>query len=478
VTSDETAAKEEWTMQASVADVFAQDLKDRLRGEVIGREDRGYDEARRVWNAMIDKRPGLIVRPRSAGDVVAAVDLARGRGLPVAVRCGGHSVAGKGACEDGLLIDLSLMKGVQVDQARRTARANGGVLWGEFDRETQAFGLATPGGRVTGTGLGGFTLGGGYGWLSPRYGLACDNLVSADVVTADGRLLTATESENEDLFWGLRGGGGNFGVVTSFEFRLHRVGPMVVGGMLMHPLEQAQEVLRAYRDYVDAGPDELATAFAFFPAPPEEFVPRDLRGKTVLGLIACHCGELEDGERAVKPLRALGPPAVDLIGPMPYTDLQALLDPTAPPGWRWYNTGEHLRSLTDPAIDVLTSHAPQGLARLTQAIVFRHGGAVSRVEDAATAFGNRDAPYLLHPLAAWLEPEDDERHIGWLRELVREMEPFKTGGIYLNFTPEGDERLPDSFGAAKYARLVALKDKYDPTNTFRINQNVPPSGAR
>jgi FAD/FMN-containing dehydrogenase len=462
--------------QASVADAPAQDLKDRLRGEVIGRDDPGYDEARRVWNAMIDKRPALIVRPRDAGDVVAAVDLARKRGLPVAVRCGGHSVAGKGVCEDGLLLDLSLMKGVRVDPARRTARAHGGVLWDEFDHETQAFGLATPGGRVTTTGLGGFTLGGGYGWLSPKYGLACDNLVSADVVTADGRLLTASERENEDLFWGLRGGGGNFGVVTSFEFRLHPVGPTVVAGMLMHPLEQAGEVLRAYRDYVDAGPDELATAFALFPAPPEEFVPRHLRGKTVLGIIACHCGELEDGERAVEPLRAFGPPAVDLIGPMPYTDLQALLDPTAPPGWRWYNTGEHLRGLTDPAIDVLTSHAPQDLAPLTQAIVFRHGGAVSRVEDAATAFGNRKAPYLLHPLAAWLKPEDDERHIAWLRELVREMEPFKTGGIYLNFTPEGDERMPDAFGPAKYARLVALKDKYDPTNMFRFNQNVPPSG--
>jgi FAD/FMN-containing dehydrogenase len=463
--------------RAAVGDVLARDLKERLRGDIIGREDPGYDEARRVWNAMIDKRPGLIVRPRGAGDVVAAVELARERGLPVAVRCGGHSVAGKGVCEGGLLIDLSLMKGVQVDPARRTARANGGVLWGEFDRETQAFGLATPGGRVPGTGLGGFTLGGGYGWLSPKHGLACDNLVSADVVTGDGRLLRASASENEDLFWGLRGGGGNFGVVTSFEFRLHRVGPMIVGGMLMHPLEQAGEVLRAYRDYVDQGPDELATAFALFPAPPEEFVPQDLRGKTVLGLIACHCGELEDGERVVEPLRALGPPAVDLIGPMPYTDLQALLDPTAPPGWRWYNTGEHLRGLSDQAIDVLTSHAPQGLAPLTQAIVFRHGGAVSRVEDAATAFGNRDAPYLLHPLAAWLAPEDDERHIAWLRELVREMEPFKTGGIYLNFTPEGDERMSDAFGAGTYERLVALKDKYDPTNMFRFNQNVPPSGT-
>jgi FAD/FMN-containing dehydrogenase len=290
-------------------------------------------------------------------------------------------------------------------------------------------------------------------------------------------VLTASESENADLFWGLRGGGGNFGVVTSFEFRVHPVGPMVVGGMLMHPLERAGEVLRAYRDYVDAGPDELATAFAFFPAPPEEFVPEHLHGKTVLGIIACHCGELEEGERRVAPLREIGPPAVDLIGPMPYTDLQALLDPTAPTGWRWYNTGEHLSELTDPAIDALTNHAPQGLAPLTQIIVFRHGGAVSRVGDGETAFGNRDAAYLLHPLAAWMEPDDDERHIAWLRELIREMEPFKTGGVYLNFTPDEDERVPDAYGADKHARLVALKDKYDPDNVFRFNHNIRPSGA-
>ena len=455
----------------------AQDLRHELPGEVIAPNDPGYDEARRVWNAMIDKRPGVIVRPRGADDVVAAVDHARKRELPVAVRCGGHSVAGKSVCDDGLLIDLSLMKGVRVDPDCRTARANGGVLWGEFDRETQAFGLATPGGRVTTTGIGGFTLGGGYGWLSPKYGLACDNLISAEVVTADGRLLTASETENEDLFWGLRGGGGNFGIVTSFEFRLHPVGPTVVGGMLMHPLERAGEVLRAYRDYVDAGPDELATAFGLFPAPPEEFVPEYLRGETVLGIIACHCGELEDGERQVAPLREIGPPAVDLIGPMPYTELQALLDPTAPPGWRWYNTGEHLSGLTDPAIDTLVSHAPEGYAPLTQTIMFRHGGAVSRVDDAETAFVNREAAYLLHPLAAWLEPEDDERHIAWLRALVRAIEPFKTGGVYLNFTPDDDALVPDAYGADKHARLIALKDKYDPDNLFRFNHNIRPSGS-
>jgi FAD/FMN-containing dehydrogenase len=463
--------------QSAELEVAVKELNGRFSGEVIPPDDRGYDEARRVWNAMIDKRPALIARPRDAADVAGAVDFAREQGLSVAVRCGGHSVAGKGVCDDGLLIDLSLMKGVHVDPKRRTARANAGVLWGEYDKETQAFGLATPGGRVTTTGIGGFTLGGGYGWLSPRYGLACDNLVSAEVVTADGRLLTASDAENEELLWGLRGGGGNFGVVTSYEFRLHPVGPTIVGGMLIHPLEQASEVLGAYRDYADDGPDELATAFAFFPAPPEPFIPEQLHGRTVLGIIACHCGELKEGERVVRPLKELGPPAVDLVGPLPYTDLQALLDPTAPPGWRWYNTGEHLSGLTDRAIDVLTGHAPQGLAPLTQIIVFRHGGVVSRLGDDETAFSNREPAYLLHPLAAWMEPEDDERHIAWLRELVRDMEQFKTGGVYLNFSPEGEERLLDGYGREKYDRLAALKQRYDPANVFRFNHNIRPAAT-
>lgn len=461
------------TNELSATDELAQDLS----GELIVPSDRRYEETRGVWNAMIDKRPALIVRPRGVADVIGAVDFARDNSLPVAVRCGGHSVAGKGTCDDGLLIDLSLMKGVRVDPLRRTARANGGVLWAEYDRETQAFGLASPGGRVTTTGIGGFTLGGGYGWLSPKYGLACDNLTSVDVVTAEGRFLTASEEENEDLFWGLRGGSSNFGVVTSFEFRLHAVGPIVVGGMLMHPLEQAGEVLRDYRDYVGDGPDELATAFAFFPAPPEQFVPEHLHGKTVLGIIVCYCGEVVEGERVVHPLKKLGPPAVNLVGPMPYTALQALLDPTAPPGWRWYNTGEHLSDLPDQSIDALVDHAPKGLAPLTQIIVFRHGGAVSRVDDAETAFSNRETTYLLHPLAAWMEPEEDERHITWLRGLVGAMEPYKTGGVYLNFMPEDDERLLDGYGAEKYRRLVALKEKYDPTNMFRFNHNVRPTEA-
>jgi FAD/FMN-containing dehydrogenase len=463
--------------QPSALDDVLREFENRFDGEVIRPGAPRYDEARGVWNAMIDKRPGLIARPRHTADVVTAVESARGGGLPIAVRCGGHSVAGKSACDEGMLIDLSLMKGVRVDPERRSARANAGVLWGEYDRETQAHGLATPGGRVTTTGIGGFTLGGGYGWLSPKYGLACDNLVSAEVVTADGRVLTASEDENEDLLWGLRGGGGNFGIVTSYEFRVHPVGPTVMGGMLVHPLEQADEVLRGYRDYVDEGPDELSTAFAFFPAPPEEFIPEHLHGRTVLGIIACHCGELPEGERVLRPLKKLGQPVVDLVGAMPYNDLQALLDPTSPPGWRWYNTGEHLSGLTDRAIDVLTAHAPKGLDPLTQIIVFRHGGAVSRIGEEETAFSNREAAYLLHPLAAWMEPADDERHIAWLRELVRDTEQFKTGGVYLNFSPEGEDRLLAAYGPEKSERLVALKERYDPANVFRFNHNIRPAGA-
>jgi FAD/FMN-containing dehydrogenase len=452
------------------------ELRD-FRGEVIRPGSTDYEGARRVWNASIDRRPALVLRPRDTDDVVRAVEFARVGGLPVAVRCGGHSVAGNGTCDDGLLVDLSLMKGVTVDADRRIARAAAGVLWGELDAATQAHGLATPGGRVTTTGVGGFTLGGGYGWLSPKYGLACDNLTAADVVTAGGEVLRVDEDQHEDLLWGLRGGGGNFGIVTSYEFRLHPVGPTVVGGMLMHPLEQAEAVLGGYREYVEAAPDELATAFAFFPAPPEPFVPERLQGRTVLGIIACYCGDVDEGLEVVSPLKALGPPAVDLLGPLPYVALQSLLDPTAPRGWCWYNTGEHLTGLSDGAVQALVRHAPVGLAPMTQAIVFRHGGAVSRVPDADTAFGNRDSAYLLHPLAAWLDPSDEARHIRWLRDLVADMEPFKTGGVYLNFSPPGADRVVDGFGSAKYDRLLALKQAYDPENLCRFNHNIGPDAA-
>src|ERR671933_662848 len=303
-----------------------QELEANFWGELIRPENDGYDAARSVYNGMIDKRPALIVRPTGAADVIAAVKLARESGLPLAVRCGGHSPAGNGVCDGGLVIDLSRMRGVRVAPTARTARANAGVIWGEFDRETQLFGLATPGGRVTTTGLGGFTLGGGYGWLSPKFGLTCDNLLAADVVTADGRLVTASEHENADLFWGLRGSGGNFGVVTSYEFRLHPLGPLVVGGLLLHPIDRGPEVARAYRPYVESGPDELATALAVLMAPPAPFVPEYLHGKPVFGIVVLYAGAVEEAEAVVAPLQRLGPPAVDLVQPMSYTAFQALLD--------------------------------------------------------------------------------------------------------------------------------------------------------
>jgi FAD/FMN-containing dehydrogenase len=447
-------------------------------GQVIRPGDSGYDEARTVYNGMIDKRPALIVRPTGPADVIDAVKLAREKNLLLAVRCGGHSIAGKGICDSGVLIDLSSLKGVRVDPASRTARANAGVLWGEFDRETQLFGLATPGGRVTTTGVGGFTLGGGYGWLSPKYGLACDNLISADVATADGRLVTASESENEDLFWGIRGGSGNFGVVTSYEFRLHPLGPVVLAGLVLHPIDEAKDLIRAYRDYVETAPEELATATAIFMAPPAPFVPQHLHGKPVLGMVAMYVGDADEGHDIVAPLKELGPPAVDLIQPMPYTAFQAILDPTAPWGLLNYNRGEYLAGLSDAAIDTYVEHTTE-IARVspwTQTIVFRHGGAVSRIPEDANAASHRDAAYIAHPIACWEDPVDSDRYIDWIRGFSEAMHPYTSGGVYLNMEPDArEERVRAGYGAEKYAKLVALKDKWDPGNLFRVNQNIKPS---
>jgi len=455
---------------------------DRLRagfdGDVILPGDPGYDDARAVFNAMIDRRPGVIARCASTGDVAAAVEFAREHDLVVAVRCGGHSVAGLSICDDGILIDLGGLKRVDVDPAARLARAGGGVLWGEFDAATQAHGLHTPGGRVTTTGIGGFTTGGGYGWTSSKYGLACDNLIGAEVVLADGHVVTATEQENEDLLWGLRGGGGNFGVVTRFDFRLHQLGPIVLAGLALWPIERAPEVLRAWRDYVDTAPDELSTGAVVLTAPPEEFVPGHLQGRTALGMAVLYVGDPADGRPVVQGIKDLAP-EVDLIQPMPYTAFQAMLDPTAPPGKRNYWRGEYLQGLADGAIDTFLEHAPELVAAgapLSQMIIFRIGQGVATVPEQSGAFSHRDADYLLHPIAVWDDPADDERLIGASRALCDAMRPFSTGGAYLNFTPEN--RVRDAFGDQKYERLVALKDRYDPENLFRLNQNIEPSGHR
>jgi FAD/FMN-containing dehydrogenase len=469
-------AHEEDAMSKQELTAESPNPSDSREAEVIHPDDDGYDEARSVFNAMIDKRPALIVRPTTAAHVVEAVNLARERGLPVAIRCGGHSVSGMGTCDDGVLINLSLMKGVDVDPSARTARVNAGVLAGELDRDTQVFGLATPSGRVTTTGVGGFTLGGGYGWLSPKYGLACDNLISVDVVTADGRLVKASESVNEDLFWGVRGGSSNFGVVTTYEFRVHPVGPTIYGGMVMHPITEAKDRLRAWRDYVEQAPEELSTATAIFRAPPEPFVPDELHGKPVLGMLMAYIGDPDEGAEVIRPLAELGPPAVDGVESMPYLAFQEILDPTAPWGTQVYNSGEHLHELSDDAIDTFVDCASRLETPLSQAIMFRNGGAVGRVPDDAMAAGHREAAYLMHPIAVWDDPADSGRHIAWCRDLCAAMSPHTTGGVYLNMTmDEGAGRVRAGYDAAKYERLVALKDKYDPDNLFRVNQNIKPS---
>jgi len=456
------------------------ELDDAFQGRQFGPGDDGYDDARAVYNAMVDKRPALIARCSGVADVIDAVRLARERDVPLAVRCGGHSVAGNGVCDDGIVIDLSGMRGVHVDPAARRARANAGALWGEFDRETQLFGLATPGGRMTTTGVGGFTLGGGYAWISTKHGLACDNLVSAQVVTADGRVVTASEDEHPDLLWGLRGGGGNFGVVTSYEFQLHELGPIVMAGLAMHPLDRANAVVRAWRDWVEGAPGAVCSGVAIVRAPPEPFVPAELQGEPVLAVLAMYAGDADEGERVLRPLKQdIGPPAVDLIDRIPYTAFQAIVDPLSPTGWLNYHRGEHLASLPDAAIDAYVEHGGRVGSPMSQSVVFRHGGAIGRVPEDATAASHRTAPYMWHPIAAWSDPADTEREIRWVRDASAAIAPYATGGVYLNFEQdEGEAHVRAGYGAEKYARLVALKDRYDPENRFRINQNIAPSGAR
>jgi FAD/FMN-containing dehydrogenase len=451
-------------------------LREVFSGELTLPDDLRYDETRAVFNAMIDRRPAVIARCATTADVAASVNFAREHDLVVAVRCGGHSVAGLSVCEDGILIDLAGLKRIEVDPVAKTARAGGGVLWGEFDAATQEHALHTPGGRVTTTGVGGFTTGGGYGWTSSKYGLTCDNLISAEVVLADGSVVIASEQENDDLFWGIRGGGGNFGIVTEFEFRLHELGPIVLAGLALWPLERAAEVLRGWRDYVDCAPDELSTACVILTAPPEEFVPDHLKGQAALGLAAMYVGDPEEGAAVIQPLRDLGP-HLDLIQPMPYTTFQAILDAGAPHGKRSYWRGEYLDDLDDEAIDTFVRQAPDVVTAttpLSQSIIFRIGQRVTAVPDDATAFSHRDANYLFHPISMWESDKDDERLIAANRAFADAMRPFGTGGAYLNFTPEAN-RVRGAYGDEKYGRLVTLKDKYDPDNLFRMNQNIKPS---
>jgi FAD/FMN-containing dehydrogenase len=440
-------------------------------GELIAPGDAGYDEARKVWNGAIDRRPALIARCREAADVAAALRLGRERGLPIAVRAGGHGVGGTAVCDDGLVIDLSPMKGIAVDPAARTARAQGGVLWGELDAATQAHGLATVGGIVTHTGIAGLTLGGGIGWLMRRHGATVDNLLGAEVVTVDGRVITA----DDDLLWGLRGGGGNFGVVTTFEYRLHPVGPTVLAGPLYYALEDGPDVLRAYRDFIADAPDELTTIVNLRPAPPLPVLPPELHGRPVVAIAACWAGDPEAGERALAPLRAHGSPLIDLIAPRPYVQLQAMFDPVVPHGWHYYWKSWELPPLTDAAIDTLVERAAAITSPRSYIIVFQLGGAVSR-PPRDTAFRQRNDGHDVNLNAVWLAGDPDaERHVQWTRDTYAALEPHGAGRAYVNFMgDEGSDRVRAAYGEETYARLVALKRRYDPENVLRLNQNIAP----
>ena len=454
-------------------------LPDGYKGQAIRPGDAEYDAARRVYNRMVDKRPALIVRPTGAADIRDAVAFARQQKLPLAVRCGGHSVAGVSMVDGGVQIDLSSLKGVQIDPERGTAICNAGVLWGEYDREAEMFGLATPGGRVTTTGVGGFCLGGGYSWLSTRYGLTCDNLVGADLLTASGEMVHVTEDTNPELMWGLRGAGANFGVVTSFEFKLHPIRPLMLAGLIAVPNdgEHSLEVATGFRDYIEHVPaEDLAAAFITALAPPEDFVPPELVGKPVLLLVVAWLGDPAGAEEAIRPIRQLTAGGVDLVQPMPYTALQAILDANNPPGYLNYHRGMHLTGLTDEVLARYLENGRQIGSPLTGGVIFHHGGAIAAVGEDDTAVSDRAAPYMGHPIAAWDDPADTDREIGWVRDFTEALGPVRTGRNYLNFEPEtSEETVRAGFSAGKYERLAALKEQWDPENIFSGNHNIRPN---
>jgi FAD/FMN-containing dehydrogenase len=451
------------------------ELEGSFRGDLIQAGTPDYDEHRKVWNGSIERFPALIARCAGVADVVAALTFARRTGLRMAVRGGGHSFPGLSVCDGGIVIDLGLMKGIRVDPESRTARVEGGVLWGELDHATQAFGLATTGGIVTHTGVAGLTLGGGIGWLQRRHGMTIDNLVSADVVTADGEVVKASQAENSDLFWGLRGGGGNFGVVTEFEFRLHQVGPTVLAGPIFWPMQESPRLLRFYRDWIAEAPDELMTIVIHRKAPALPFVPSELHGELIVGIASCYAGPVEDGERVVRPLKAFGSPVLDLCEPKPYVEHQAMFDPSFPHGWWYYMRACDVTDLTDEVIDITVDHSMRIGSPLTGFPIWQQGGAVARVDDAETAFNGRSAGYTFNITAVTATADGFQEEREWSRNFWSALKPFHTS-VYVNFLmEEGEDRVREAYGAEKYDRLKALKRRYDPDNLFQLNQNIPPS---
>ena len=451
----------EIVLEQAVIDTLRADL----RGTLLTAADVDYDAARRLWNAMIDKRPALIVRCAGAADVSQAVRFAAAHDLLVSVRGGGHNVAGTAVCDGGLMIDVSPMKGIRVDPFARTALAQPGLLWQEFDHETQAYGLATTGGVVGETGIAGLTLGGGVGWLVRKHGLTCDNLLAADVVTADGALRHASPDANPDLFWALRGGGGNFGVVTAFQYQLHDV-PAILGGLVIHPRSAARDVIRFHRDFVTSAPEELTSYVGLITAPD---------GSPVVALASCYCGDLQEGERVLGPLREFGTPLLDGTQAMPYTGMQGLFGPAFPWNNRNYWKSSYLREFPDEAIDTVVDYANRSQSALSALVVEYYGGAASRVAADATAFAHRAANFNILILGQWQEAAEDAKHMQWARECWDALHPWTSSAVYMNALSAGEDlqAVRAAYGS-NYERLAALKAQFDPANRFRMNQNIAP----
>jgi FAD/FMN-containing dehydrogenase len=460
-------------MEGHMVTLTLDKLREQVRGDVITAEDDRYESARRVNNWMIDKRPDLVMRPVNAGDVIAAVNFAREGGFDLAIRGGGHSVPGFGTYDGGVVVDLSRMRGVRVDPEKRTARAEGGATWGDFNAATYAFGLATTGGIISTTGVGGLTLGGGIGYLARGYGLSCDNLISADVVTADGKFVVASDKENEDLFWALRGGGGNFGVVTSFEFRVHPVKD-IYGGPMFFELEHVPDILDWYRHYIKTAPEEMGAFPAFQIAPPLPFIPENRHGEPFVALIACWAGPIDEGERALKPFHDVAPVVAEFVGQMPYPALNSAFDALVPPGLQHYWKANFVKELTDASIAAHLEHGAKLPALNSTIHIYPINGAVHRVAPDQTAFAYRDANFATVIAGMWPDPTQNKANIQWVRDYYDATAPHSESGGYINFMAEDDQgRIKDNY-RGNYQRLVDVKRKYDPNNLFHVNQNIKP----
>lgn len=472
---DELSATTPQGISLTAEDEVYESLQSRIRGTILRRDQPGYDEARKVWNGMIDRYPAVIVRCTGTADVIAAVNFARDQGLPVAVRGGGHNVSGNAVCDDGVVIDLSLMRSVRVDPERRTVRVAGGARLGDVDHETQAAGMAVPLGLISKTGVAGLALHGGVGFLARRFGLTSDQLVAADVVTADGKLLLVNEESHPDLLWALKGGGGNFGVVTSFEFNMYPVGPEVWMGLVMYPLNSAAKVLDVYRNYVAQAPEALATGISLWTTPGEDPVPEHLRGLPIIAVLGCWSGPLDDGEQMFKPLRDIDEPLLDLSGPYPFAFIQSMFDRDNPDGGRYYWKSLFVKELTDEMIQLFIHYAVQRPSPKNEINILHIGGAMNRIDPRASAFYQRDAQFMIGMDACWKDPSTDEANMAWSRELYKELRPISGGSMYYNFPgffEDGEDLLRETF-RDNFERLCSVKARYDPGNLFQFNLRIP-----